>query len=205
MPDWKQEILQRLAPLKLTAAREAEIAEEIAQHLEDRYGELLATGKTSAEARGLAIAEISEGDLLVRNLRPLEKMATRDGIPLGGGRREFWGGFAQDIRYGLRMLGKSPGLTAVAVLTLALGIGANTAIFSMVNGVMLSALPAPEAERLLVLHWTAKKSPKHLDSSGFGDCDNSSAAAAASWSISYPMFQALQSRVNAFSSVAAFA
>jgi predicted permease len=208
MPDWKEEVLRRLAPLKLTATREAEIAEEVAQHLEDRYQELLNGGKTEEEARRLAMAEMSEGDLLARNLKPLEKERPSEVAPLGGERRDLLGGFGQDVRYGLRMLAKSPGFAAVAILTLALGIGANTAIFSMVNGVMLSALPVPEAQRLVVLHWTAKKRPKSLDSNGFGDCDaeQNEGAGAASCSISYPMFQALQSRANdVFSSVAAFA
>src|SRR5512140_2656938 len=60
--------------------------------------------------------------------------------------------FLQDVRYGLRMLLKNPGLTLVAVLTLALGIGANTAIFTVVNAVLLRQMPFPEADRLMAVY-----------------------------------------------------
>src|SRR5215469_6940262 len=67
------------------------------------------------------------------------------------------GSFLQDLRYGLRMLAKNPAFVAVAVLTLALGIGANTAIFSYINAWVIKPLPYPHADRLAVLESHDKK------------------------------------------------
>ena len=154
MPDlsmWAREVRTRLSPLRLSATREAEIVNELSQHLDDHYRELLAEGRPPEEAERLTLAQFREGNLLARYMAPLRQAQAPPPLTPGAPTGRVFGDLWQDVRYAARIFAKQPAFAATAMLTLALGIGATTAIFSVVYGVLLKPLPFEDPGTLVTV------------------------------------------------------
>ena len=158
MPDWTQPVLDRIRNLGLSPAREADIADELASHLEERYRELLARGLPAPEAERAALEELESGDALASRLRATRQPLAREPMPLGSTRKgnlmeSFW----HDLKVAIRMLAQRPAFSLAVAGMLAIGVAGNAAIFSVFNAMFLRPLPFPGADRLVDLDETAPK------------------------------------------------
>ncbi len=170
--------------------KEDDLDEEIRFHLEEETEDLQAAGLPSDQARFAARRDFGNVTALRENTRAVWTWT-------------FLEQLAQDIRYGLRTISGSKLFTSMAVLSLALGIGANTAIYSFMDAMMLRALPVKHPEQLVILNWRAKTDPPIVHSLWGEDYDEPGGTASPNYP--YPAYELLRDKNQVLSSLFGYA
>ena len=157
MRDPREEIRRRLEPLHLTPTREAEIDEELAQHVDDRYRELRAAGMSEDDATAGALNEIADDESLRREVARLERPAPVALPPIGAERRGSWlSALSQDVQHAVRRLRRAPAFTLTVLAAFALTIGPTTAIVSVGNWLMWRPQPGVGQPQYLAQMYVAQ-------------------------------------------------
>jgi len=152
MPDWKEIIRSRVASLSLSGPAESELIEELAEHLGDRYQELCSGGLAEEEAYRQVISELSDLAPLKATIAEGRRGHAPDAEPSAAGpSSNLAEDFAKDLRYALRTLTKNPAFALFVLVTLGLGIGANTTVFTLVNTLLLNPLPIRDSVKLVAI------------------------------------------------------
>ncbi len=179
--NWKEEITRRIGEI------EPSILEELAQHLEARFEELQSTDPHAYDA---VMSEWSATELRAELARIRRRRS--EPVVAGAPASDIWHSVWQDLRYGLRQLRLSPGFAAVAIFSLALGIGANTAVFQLVDAVRLRTLPVDNPQELLNIKIATKNAGR-------------SGAFMSHWPQStYAMWEEIRQKQEGFSGVVAW-
>jgi putative ABC transport system permease protein len=195
MRDWKRYVRERLPLPETRGGSDDSIVEELAGQFEDLYLEALERGASEDEAEACAIEGMGDWGALAEEIVRAGDVRTVSGaerwLERTEGRARARGGgwtrladLERDVRFSLRTLRKSPGFTLVALLTLALGIGAVTTIFSLINGVLLKPLPYADSGELVYM-WEKLASFEHA-------------------MVTYPNFLDWRERNRVFEDLAAF-
>lgn len=158
MPDFKSEIRTLLAGLGLSPEREQEIVEEVSLDLEERFEQALSRGASDEQAKQLALNELTLPAALSDQLKRVERPVRHRGVAIGTQTKgNRFASFADDVRFGLRMLAKQPGFSVLAILTLGIGVGASTAMLSVIQDVLVRPLPYAHSDRLYAI-WASSES-----------------------------------------------
>ncbi len=185
---WIYKLPLRLRSLFRKDRVEQELSDELRFHLERLIGEKVTEGMTPEEARYAALRELGGVDQIKEECRDMRRVNYIENL-------------LQDVRYGLRQLRRSPGFTAVVILTLALGIGANTAIFSLLDSVMLRNLPLRDPEQLVLFADNPQKSMSIHEPTSTSDTIGPSGP----WTLfSYPLYEHLRDHSRLFQGICAF-
>jgi predicted permease len=189
---WFYKMPLRVRSLFRKGRVDQELSDEIRFHLEKQIEEYLAEGMSCEEAVYAGLRTIGGLEQIKEECRDMRRV-------------NFIENLVQDLRYGVRMLVRSPGLTATVVLSLALGIGANTAIFSLINAVLLKTLPVQNPQELALLQWSSHGWPDGVIGNVAGDMGQDKAGRMTSPSFTYALYEEIRGHGDVFSSMLALA
>jgi predicted permease len=182
--------LRKLSWLARRRRKDAELEEELQFHLDEEADERIADGLSLDDARHAARRDLGNVTIVREDTRAAWTWTLVEQ-------------FAQDLRYGVRMLARNKTFSGLAILSLALGIGANTAIFSFMDAMLMRSLPVLEPQSLVTLAWHTKKQEFHGSNSHDADYDDPNGGYVGGV-FAYPMFELFQRDTTVFTTVVGY-